>query len=210
VDIGGFAARRRGGGYAYGVEVPSSRPPVRVVDALGIPYRFVRCDGATRRRLLGATLELTRASLQLALIPASRKIGLLGKPLAPTAATGAEMGPDDEDLRQAVRIGRAVGVAASRLPWHPLCLAQAMATRRLLDRAAIPSVITLGVRTASSFEAHAWVTVGPYVVVGGGVGPFAQLARFSSTPASAPEGRVAPEPSPGAVAAIRSALDRLS
>lgn len=164
----------------YGGPVPSTRA-AHALDLLGVPIRLWRADGARRRRLLEAAGELTRASLQLAFVRRSRKVGLMGQPLA--GATAAQTVPDGDQLREAVHIGRAVELASRRLPWHPMCLAQAVATRRLLDRAAIPSTVTLGARTDAGFDAHAWVTVGSQVVVGGGAGTFTPLARFASPPA---------------------------
>lgn len=146
---------------------------------LGAPIRYWRADEDTRRRLRGATGELIRASLQLAIVPASRKVGLVGTRL-PDEDRAPGGAPDDDQLGEAVRIGRAVEAASSRLPWHPMCLAQALATRRLLDRAGITSTVTLGARTDGGFAAHAWVTVGSRIVVGGGAGTFTPVARFSS------------------------------
>lgn len=135
-----------------------------------------------------AALELARASVGL------RLFRLLRRPYAARLLDGNE-GTGAGDLSpQAMQTGRHVGLkvaaAASRLPWHPTCLRQAVATRRMLSRRRIPSVIHLGVSNPGEFAAHAWVTVAGYAVVGGaGRHGMTELTSRSAPSASASRAR---------------------
>jgi hypothetical protein len=124
---------------------------------------FVRLPRAQRRLLVETTMQLTRASLELRLGPSRRAVTLLG-----AASDGAA--PDDpvdtDAQRDANRVGRTITRVARKAPWHPTCLRQALAARRMLHRRGIPCRVHLGVTDAKQLSAHAWVTVGGYIVVG--------------------------------------------
>jgi transglutaminase superfamily protein len=127
-------------------------------------------------RGLEAAVQLTRASLELRLRPASRTVALLGEleaPGAPDEAVGAAK------LREAQRVGSAVSRVARLLPWHPTCLRQALATQRMLRRRQIACRLHLGVTHPSVGTAHAWVTVEDRAVVGrSGLDCLVPLAAF--------------------------------
>jgi hypothetical protein len=141
--------------------------------------------GAGRRTLLlEAVAELARSSIELALLPSDRIVPRLGRQAGPT-----EPPADQSESRAAARVGAAVASAARRLPWHPTCLRQAVAATRMLHRRGIHSRIHLGVATEPDvLSAHAWVTVGGGVVLGGrGVNRFTPVAAFTPQPARLPE-----------------------
>ena len=119
-------------------------------------------------------LALVAADIAVRLLPSPRTTGLLGtpsrQPAAPDPAGGAA---------QAIRVGRMVERAAAALPWHPVCLPQALATRWLLRRRGIACMSHLGVVSTQPFSTHAWVTVGGTVVQGGGVEVAADIAAFT-------------------------------
>jgi hypothetical protein len=77
-------------------------------------------------------------------------------------------------LREAQSVGFAVFRAARLLPWHPTCLRQAIAVRRMLHRRGITGRLQLGVTGPAQREAHAWVTVQGQPVIGHG-----ELERFT-------------------------------
>jgi hypothetical protein len=114
-------------------------------------------------RALEAAAELTRASLELRLLPSERTIALLG-PLQPSDRRDAQVG--SAKVREAARVGRTVTRVAGLLPWHPTCLRQALALQRMLRRRSIASSLHLGVMHPSVGTAHAWVTVEDQTVVG--------------------------------------------
>jgi len=121
-------------------------------------------------------VELTRASLELRLRPASRTIALLGEHQA-DGRPGEVVGL--AKLREAERVGRAVARVAGVLPWHPTCLRQALAVQRMLRRRQIACRLHLGVTQPSIGTAHAWVTVEDRPVVGqAGVETMVPLAAF--------------------------------
>jgi hypothetical protein len=127
------------------------------------------------RCTIEAAAEVTRASLELRLTPASKITGLLGT--LQTTEPSAEAGV--EQLREAARVGLTVARVAPRLPWSATCLPQALAVRRMLRRRRIPNRLHLGVTSATVGEAHAWVTVDEHPVVGGaGVERYVPLAAF--------------------------------
>jgi hypothetical protein len=72
----------------------------------------------------------------------------------------------------AVRIGRVVELTARYTPWRCQCLVQANMARILLGLYSIPYILHIGVSSRHSsenlFKAHAWVKVGPWVIVGAG------------------------------------------
>jgi hypothetical protein len=135
----------------------------------------LRLPAADRRRAFEALMELTRASLELQLLPSARTVGLLGT-IADGEATDSAAGAQ---LQEATLVGRAVARVAGRLPWQPTCLRQALAAQRMLRRRDIPARLHLGVTSATEARAHAWVTVAGQPVIGGnGVERFVPLAAF--------------------------------
>ncbi len=68
---------------------------------------------------------------------------------------------DSEDARAAQVFGRRVGAALSRalnpLPFDSRCLMSSLVLTALLARRGIRCTVVIGVRSAPSFEAHAWV-----------------------------------------------------
>lgn len=127
-------------------------------------------------RALEAAVELTRASLELRLRPASRTFALLGEPRTdgvPDELVGIAR------FQEAERVGRAVARVARMLPWHPTCLRQALAVQRLLRRRKIACRLHLGVTHPSIGTAHAWVTVEGRPVVGrAGIESLVPLSAF--------------------------------
>jgi hypothetical protein len=124
----------------------------------------MRC-WAYRLRVAEAAAFLVVVSVALRILPFRFLARLVGG-----VQGGRPAGPATCD-RRAASIGRAVTVAARRLPWHPVCLPQALAAAFMLRRRGIPSQLCLGVRQEDgNIEAHAWLTVdGPAggVVCGG-------------------------------------------
>lgn len=107
---------------------------------------------------------------------ASRLLG--GTIVDPPVAGGAQFSPNGAAVAEARRLAGAVARVARVLPWRPACLAQAIALRIMLRRREIPSYAHLGVVCTEPFGAHAWVTVGGQVVLGGGTGA-SELAAFA-------------------------------
>jgi hypothetical protein len=127
-------------------------------------------------RALDAALQLTRASLELRLLPASRTVALLGEH-QPEARRDHVVGV--AKLREAEQVGRAVARVAQVLPWRPTCLRQALAVQRMLRRRKIACRLHLGVTHPSTGTAHAWVTVEDRPVVGqAGLDSQVPLAAF--------------------------------
>jgi Transglutaminase-like superfamily len=107
---------------------------------------------------------LTLATVAVKLTPGRRTPRLLGD-----VNTDPDRPPDADCPLEARRIGVAVERVAALLPWHPVCLPQAIATRLMLRRRGIPAQLHLGVVETSPLSAHAWVTVEGRAVQGGRV-----------------------------------------
>ena len=139
---------------------------------------------ALRRVVLAleTVVGLAVAGLRIAATPDERTSRLLGAPGAPGASAGLTPRPTADRLT-AARVGRAVERVANRVPWPATCLPRALAARAMLRRRHIPCELHLGVRPDPAVEAHAWVTVGPVVVVGAPITGLTELASFA-TPAT--------------------------
>lgn len=126
--------------------------------------RYVRIPRAHRRLLWEALTALAIARIAIACLPFRRIAAWLGTPGAqsPTIATA-------EETRIAEEIGWAVGVVGRRVPWDGRCLAQALAATGMLRRRGLEGTVSLGARSgeSASFDAHAWLRMGSYVVTGG-------------------------------------------
>jgi hypothetical protein len=137
--------------------------------------KFARLTGSERARLLEAIAALSTASLLLKMFGFTRLSSRLGRHMA-VAAPVTESGL----IRAASEIRWAVEAAATRLPWKPVCLPQALAAHWMLRRRAIPSTLYLGLDAKQGYDAHAWVRVGPVVVTGGpGQDRFVVVASFA-------------------------------
>lgn len=80
-------------------------------------------------------------------------------------------------------IGAATGIAAGRTPWRSLCFPQALACAVQLRLARIPHAVDFGLRRHDgALLAHAWVTVGDDVVLGGDPSPYAVVGSFAWRP----------------------------
>jgi len=121
-----------------------------------------------------ASLWLTLAALVFTLLPSSRTIGLLG-----CRRHGGVLAPPSPGvLLQAARIGRAVELVAGLLPWHPVCLSQAVAVRVMLRCRGIACETHLGMIGTDPARAHAWVTIDGVVLQGAIDEPITPLASF--------------------------------
>jgi hypothetical protein len=126
-------------------------------------------------RVVEAALQLVRVSVELHRRRAGGTVELLGRVRTDAEASTAS----PAQLATAARVGFAVSRASDRLPWHPTCLRQAIAAQRMLRCRGIAARLHLGISTACSSEAHAWVTVGTQPVIGQGApGSFVPLAGF--------------------------------
>ncbi len=81
-------------------------------------------------------------------------------------------------------VGRAVEVAALRLPWRPLCLPQAVVAGLMLRRRGYDAWLCFGARRGDDgLSAHAWLVLpgpGGGIVCGGA--PVAGLSPFGHLP----------------------------
>lgn len=147
---------------------------------------FVRAPVSRKILALEAAWELLSARI-LTLRSATVYAAALGRLVEADSQEIVESGgatgrADAED------IGHVVEVVGRCLPFRTVCLQQAIAVRRMLNRRGIPAMVYLGiarnkadrVRSELGQAAHAWVTVGSQVVSGEGVSDqYAIVARFA-------------------------------
>ena len=66
-------------------------------------------------------------------------------------------GPDFQEHKMALRLGRAVVKTLRLLPTDSRCLIRSLVLSRILTRRSIPHTLVIGVRKEPEFIAHAWV-----------------------------------------------------
>jgi len=138
-----------------------------------VANRWIR-DQAYRVGLgVEACIWLVLAHIAVKTLPGPRLTRMLGRP-----TPAASQSPEGRPSYSAWRVGHAITRAAEVLPWHPVCLAQALAARGMLRRRGIRSRSHLGITAREPFEAHAWVSVEGHVVVGGPITHATEVAAF--------------------------------
>ncbi|MCL2542973.1 MAG: lasso peptide biosynthesis B2 protein [Nocardioidaceae bacterium] len=127
-------------------------------------------------------LALTRLLVVLAPFGVVRRLLGPDRPLDPSSAEGAALGP--ADVARARWISHVVQVAASRTPWTSSCYPQALTARILLRAVRLPHRVCFGVRRDATGElrAHAWVTAGEVAVTGGSLETWSGVATYGWRP----------------------------
>ena len=137
----------------------------------GLPWR-------DRLLLLEAAAALAVAGTALLVLPFRWIAPRLGETMADSPA-------DDSAAPELLRrIGWAVGVAGSHLPWRSRCLAEAMAGKLMLQRRGVRSTLYLGLAKdgETDLEAHAWLRCGDTVLTGGAMSDdYAVIASFAES-----------------------------
>lgn len=107
----------------------------------------------------------------LLLLPFRKMVPLLGQHQSNIQLTSVV---SEAQRQRAWRIGRITELAAGYTPWESKCLVQACAASILLRYYRIPYVMHLGVTrggenadAGNALKAHAWLSVGPWIVTGG-------------------------------------------
>ena len=143
---------------------------------------FVRASAKQKRLAIEAAWELLRARI-LTLRPAAYYTRALGVMTDAEPTMVPALAREDAD-----EIGHVVRIVARCMPFRALCLQQAIAVRRMLERRDIPALVYLGVARDNAGRscahedraAHAWVAVGSKVISGDGVlENYAIVARFA-------------------------------
>ena len=110
-----------------------------------------------------AIISLGLSRLAVVVLPMRRIAPWLGQKMVESRRTNAP-----EQTIAAEQIAWAVKTMSGYTPWDSNCLTQAIAAKRMLQRAEIPSTIYMGVahRGTQALEAHAWLRSGTLVVTG--------------------------------------------
>ena len=137
--------------------------------------KLLRQSPSNRYLLIEAVLSLGIVRAAMVVLP----FAWVARRLAPEAGNAGA-----PNRAAALRIGRAVRIAARRTPWESKCLAQALAAALMLRRRKIPFVLTLGVaKTAerkAGIDAHAWLFSGDELLTGAGYERYSVIAQFTS------------------------------
>lgn len=128
---------------------------------------FLRAPGGRKRMALEAAWNLFIARLATFRHARhyTRRLGSIDAPMRPAPS---------EQVALAEEIGHVVAVTARAMPFRAVCLQQAIAVRRMLDRRGIPATVHLGLTKDKlarrgedvTHAAHAWVVTGDRVVNG--------------------------------------------
>lgn len=129
--------------------------------------RFLHADGHRRALVVEAVLYLALARLGLAVVPfphLARGLGAFTPPQDARAA--AAFRPGAAEIAR--EIGWAVTRAARYLPFHAVCLPQALAARHMLRRRGVASVLHFGAcgNATAEIKAHAWLDAAGVEVTG--------------------------------------------
>jgi hypothetical protein len=141
---------------------------------------FDRRRWTWRLMVIEAALWLVLSGLALRVLPFRRLVPWLGRPGQGVPLEIPEL--RDDQCRRGLAIGGAITRASQLLPWHPVCLPQAMAAKAMLARRGLGASVHFGARMDGDrrdLTAHAWVMCGPVAVVGGRErARFVELGRF--------------------------------
>jgi hypothetical protein len=134
---------------------------------LGALQKFLALGSRKQHVLVRTAIAVTWARVETQVVP-FRRIAQSLEHAEFDNPTGRDGTFDEVEA-----VGWSIGVLADRLPWCGNCLAQAVATKRYLNRLSIPSTLFLGVTTSapqtgdlSAIEAHAWIECGGQILTG--------------------------------------------
>jgi hypothetical protein len=142
--------------------------------------KFLRRDARDRRLFWEALRGLAWAKLQVHLMPFRRLAPQLGRAQAETPPT---VTPAERAI--ACDVSWAVQTAARYVPLGFVCLPQAIAAKRMLDRRGVANTLYLGValeeKDPNDLLAHAWLRAGDKIVTGESeAARFRRLISFGS------------------------------
>lgn len=140
---------------------------------------FLAISWKDRALLAEAGLLLALARIAVLILPFRVMAPRLGEPMAESDSADD---PDRVELGR--RIGWAIRVVSSRVPWRTKCLEQALAAKAMLRMRRVPNTMYLGVARGgdggSALGGHAWVRTGTLHVTGGAhVGHYTVLSTFA-------------------------------
>jgi hypothetical protein len=143
--------------------------------------KWRRRPWSDRLLFLEAVFWLGIARLATLLFPFKRIAPLLGEHQSPEGGIKPVPPTHPNVLEQ--QIGWAIQAAAKRTPWQSLCLAQAMAGKKMLQRRRRRSTLFLGVAKdpeKDGLQAHAWLQCGQGIITGGEESPrFVVISAFT-------------------------------
>ena len=130
------------------------------------PDNDLRLSWADRWYAIKSIFLLQSMALALRVLGFRRVYNRLNQ--AAASQVNQEASADSPNLREAIRIGRLVGIANRR--FHSLqvpCLPESLTVWWLLQKRTIPAILRLGVRKQDgSLDAHAWVEYSDQVISG--------------------------------------------
>jgi hypothetical protein len=140
-------------------------------------HKFLKLSGRDQLLLLYAATVLAAIVLGLRLFPWM----MLQRPLVRLANWASRFASTRR--RSAQQIARAIRIASSGIP-KATCLPRALAAQFLLIQNAHPAELLIGVarNEEQKLEAHAWVSIGDEVVIGGvdDINHFVPLSRMKT------------------------------
>jgi hypothetical protein len=112
-----------------------------------------------------ALWQLLIARLKVSLLPSKTWMNSLNRQSSQPSVNDHK-NPDHAFM---LTLPKAINGLSRRTPWQSTCLVKALAANRILAKRGIKSHLHLGVKRSKTqgIEAHAWLTVGSKVILGG-------------------------------------------
>ena len=139
-------------------------------------FKFLALDFYKKRLYAEAIFWLALSRLAVLFLPFRHMARFLGEHMADHSGN-----PRIDDLRKVRSVVRVVQTAGRHLPWECKCLVQAITGKMMLASRGIKTTLSLGLAKDDQGDlcAHAWLTLGDRVVLGGQIGHYAVVSTFS-------------------------------
>ncbi len=87
----------------------------------------------------------------------------------PKATTEVSEKIEAKKMGKALLVAKVIDGLENRTPWKNTCMVKALATHKMLNKRLLKNKIHIGVsqKLKNNFEAHAWLSVGTEIILGG-------------------------------------------
>lgn len=137
---------------------------------------FLRKPVDEKWRLIRIVTLSFAVRVMVLLFPFKKLAAILGEQNSRPDQEGVEL-----DWLYVDTVSRQIKNVSRYVPWTSNCLVQATVGKILLRKKSIESTVSFGVKkSGSKMNAHAWLTVGPKIVLGGEIADqFVEVSSFS-------------------------------
>lgn len=129
--------------------------------------KFTKLTSKEKKLFLEAYITL--GVMRTAILTLSFK--WLTRDLQHSATHDAAVALDEQEMKVAKQIGKAIMHASAHTPWESACLAQSLTAQKMLQKRGISGVFYLGAMKdeteSGKMKAHAWSQCGDVIITGG-------------------------------------------